>query len=97
MILDIVMPAWFFLTPVFYFIDVLPHSYVLFGLTLDLQRFMHILNPMASRISTYRDLLYWGYRTDIDFFTRTAVTALAVLIFGFWFCVRHSARLIEEI
>ncbi len=34
---------------------------------------------------------------DIDSFARTAVTALAVLIFGFWFCVRHSARFSEEI
>lgn len=97
MILDIVLLAWFFLTPVFYSIDVLPRSYVLFGLTLDLHRLMYIVNPMASLISTYRDLLYWGYRTDIDFFIRTAVTALAVLIFGFWFCVRHSARFSEEI
>lgn len=97
MIMDVVMLAWFFLTPVFYPIDILPRSYTLLGQTLDVHRLVYILNPMASLISTYRDLLYWGYRTDLDFFTRTATTALAVLIFGLWFCVRYSARFSEEL
>jgi ABC-type polysaccharide/polyol phosphate export permease len=97
MILDVVMLAWFFLTPVFYPIEILPRSYVLLGLTLDVHRLTYIINPMASLISAYRDLLYWGYRTDLDFLVRTALTALAVLAFGFWFSVRYSARFSEEL
>lgn len=97
MVMDIVMLAWFFLTPVFYPIEILPRSFTLLGLTLDVHRLAYIFNPMASLISTYRDLLYWGYRTDLDFFLRTAVTALAVLAFGFWFCIRYSDRFSEEI
>lgn len=97
MIMDVVMLAWFFLTPVFYPIEVLPRSYEFLGFTLDVHRLAYILNPMASLISTYRDLLYWGYRTDLDFFLRTTLTALIVLAFGFWFCVRYSARFSEEI
>ncbi len=97
MIMDVVMLAWFFLTPVFYPIEILPRSYEFLGLSLNVHRLAYILNPMASLISTYRDLLYWGYRTDLDFFLRTALTALAVLAFGFWFCVRYSARFSEEI
>lgn len=97
MIMDVVMLAWFFLTPVFYPIEILPRSYEFLGLTLNVHRLAYILNPMASLISTYRDLLYWGYRTDLDFFLRTTLTALIVLAFGFWFCVRYSARFSEEI
>lgn len=97
MILDVVMLAWFFLTPVFYPIEILPRSYVVLGLTLDVHRLTYILNPMASLISAYRDLLYWGYRTDVDFFLRTAGTALAVLVFGYWFFHRYSSRFSEEI
>jgi lipopolysaccharide transport system permease protein len=96
MIMDVVMLAWFFFTPVFYPIQVLPSSYVVFGVTVDVQRLMYILNPMASLISAYRDLLYWGHRTSLDFLLRTAVTSLAVLVFGYWLCVRHSARFSEE-
>lgn len=97
MIMDVVMLAWFFLTPVFYPIEVLPRSYQFLGFTLDVHRLAYIFNPMASLISTYRDLLYWGYRTDLDFFLRTALTAVVILAFGFWFCVRYSARFSEEI
>ncbi len=97
MVMDVVMLAWFFLTPVVYDLGVLPDSYTLLGVTIDVQRWMYILNPMASIISTYRDLLYWGYRTDLDFFVRTAVTAFGVLGFGFWFLRRYSHRFGEEV
>lgn len=97
MVMDVVMLAWFFLTPVVYPIQVLPESYTVLGITLDVQRVVYILNPMASIISTYRDLLYWGYRTDFDFFVRTAVTAFAVLGFGYWFFSRYSHRFGEEV
>jgi len=97
MIMDVVMLAWFFLTPVVYPITTLPSSYQFLGLTIDVHRWMYILNPMASLIAAYRDLLYWGYRTDLDFLARTAVTALAVLAFGYWFFVRFRDRFGEEV
>jgi ABC-type polysaccharide/polyol phosphate export permease len=48
-------------------------------------------------INIYRDLLYWGYRTDLDFFVRTTVTALIFLIAGYWFFIRYSDRFGEEL
>jgi lipopolysaccharide transport system permease protein len=97
MIMDTVMLAWFFLTPVVYPITNLPYSYTVFGITLNVHRLVYILNPMASLIAAYRDLLYWGYRTDLDFLLRTAVTSLAILAFGYWFFVRFSGRFGEEV
>lgn len=97
MIMDVVMLAWFFLTPVVYPIENLPTGYTLLGVTLNVHRLMYILNPMASLIAAYRDLLYWGYRTDMDFLLRTAVTSLAILAFGYWFFVRFSSRFGEEV
>jgi ABC-type polysaccharide/polyol phosphate export permease len=97
MIMDVVMLAWFFLTPVFYPIQVLPNSLQVSGITVNVQRLVYVLNPMASLISTYRDLLYWGYRTDLDFFSRTAAASLAVLVFGYWFSTHYSARFGEEV
>lgn len=38
-----------------------------------------------------------GYRTDVDFFIRTASTALAVFAFGYWFFLRYSERFGEEL
>jgi ABC-type polysaccharide/polyol phosphate export permease len=97
MIMDVVMLAWFFLTPVAYPITTLPSAYQFLGMTVDVHRWMYILNPMASLIAAYRDLLYGGYRTDLDFLARTAVTAFAVLAFGYWFFVRFRDRFGEEV
>jgi ABC-type polysaccharide/polyol phosphate export permease len=97
MVMDVLMLAWFFLTPVFYPISILPRSYEILGITVDIHRLMYILNPMASLISAYRDLLYWGWHTNLDFLLRTGVTALGVLGVGYWFFVRYSGRFGEEV
>lgn len=97
MIMDVVLQAWFFLTPIFYPIEILPRNFELAGITLDIHRLMYILNPVASLIAAYRDLLYWGYRTNMDFFLRTAVTSLVILAFGYWFFLRYSHRFGEEL
>jgi lipopolysaccharide transport system permease protein len=96
-IMDVVMLAWFFLTPVFYSAELLPATLVVSGYIIDVQRLYYILNPMASIINMYRDLLYWGYRTDPDFFMRTALTSVTILVFGYWFFVRYSGRFGEEV
>ena len=97
MIMEVLLQAWFFLTPIFYPIETLPPNLEVMGLTLDVRRLMYILNPMASLIASYRDLLYWGYRTNIDFFLRTAVTSILVLLIGYWFFLRYSRRFGEEL
>ena len=97
MIMDVVMLAWFFLTPVFYSTSMLPATVTLLGITFSPQRLLYIVNPMASLVNIYRDLLYWGYRTDLDFFVRTAVTAVVVFVFGFWFFHRYAERFGEEL
>jgi lipopolysaccharide transport system permease protein len=97
MIMDVVLQAWFFLTPVFYPIGALPQHYLLFGVDVNVQRLMFYLNPMASLIAAYRDLLYWGGVTKLDFLTRTAVTSFIILVFGYWFFTRYSHRFGEEV
>jgi ABC-type polysaccharide/polyol phosphate export permease len=97
MIMDVVMQAWFFLTPIFYPIAILPSSYEFLGMTVNVRRLMYILNPMASFVAAYRDLLYFGYRTNLDFFLRTAATSLIVLAFGYWFFLRFSRRFGEVV
>lgn len=97
MIMDVVILAWFFLTPIFYPLNILPQSYEAFGVTLNIHRLMYILNPMASIINAYRDLLYLGTYTEIDFLLRTAVTALVVLLLGYWFFTRVSGNFGEEV
>ena len=92
MLLDVGMQAWFFLTPIIYNVRDLPKTYTLLGVTFNPQVWLFRLNPMASIINTYQDILYHGELTASDFLARTAVTATIVLVFGYWFFRRFSGR-----
>jgi ABC-type polysaccharide/polyol phosphate export permease len=96
-ILGVAMQAWFFLTPVFYPITRIGREKALFGLTFDAQLWLRRLNPMASVIASYRDLLYWGTYTGLDFLLRTALTSLIVLVIGYVIFLRYSPRFGEEV
>jgi len=96
-IMDVAMLAWFFLTPVFYPMTILPHYRTVFGLALDIQRLAYILNPMASLIASYRVILYHGAPPAFDFLARTVVTALAFLALGFLVFARYSRVFAEQL
>lgn len=86
-IMETVITAWFFLTPILYRIeDVLP-AYA---------RAMYILNPPASFVASYRDILYHGGMTNPDFFLRTLATSVVVLVVGYIF-FRSSSRHFSEV
>lgn len=97
-IMDTLMMAWFFVTPIFWDYEAtLGNSYVLLGMEIPISRLAFILNPMASLTAAYRDAIYYGRPMAIDFFLRTAMTAVIVLIIGFWIFHRLQWRFGEEL
>jgi len=96
-IMEVIMLAWFFLTPIVYPIEAVPETATILGLTVDLRRLLFILNPMASIIASYRDVLYWGRTIGADFFLRTTVTSFAILLVGYGVFDRYSRRFAEEV
>ncbi len=96
-LLEVLLLGWFFLTPIFYPLDILPRDYNFLGLTIDLWRWMQILNPMASIIAAYRDVLYWGRMVGPDFLARTAVTCLLFFVMGLAIFRRYRFRIAEEV
>jgi ABC-type polysaccharide/polyol phosphate export permease len=95
-ILEVVMLAWFFMTPVFYPIQTLPDSAHIFGFTVNIQLWLRRLNPMASLVASYRDVLYWGRPTGWDFLARTFLTCLIVMVVGYLVFCRFSSVFGEE-
>ena len=95
-ILEVLLLAWFFLTPIFYPITILPVSAEILGFTVNIQLWARRLNPMASLIASYRDILYRGELTGLDFFLRTLVTCLIVLVVGYLVFCRFSSVFGEE-
>jgi len=102
-IMEVVMQAWFFLTPIFYTVDLLPESKTVWGIVLPVRRLIYILNPMASIIASYRSILY-GFSNGsppaapaFDFFSRTIITSLVCLVLGYAVFIRHSHSFGEEV
>ena len=96
-IMQVVMQAWFFLTPIFYPIDIIPESATLFGSAVNLQLWVRRLNPMASLVASYRDILFRGAVPGLDFLLRTVVTCIAVFIIGYLIFCRFSRIFGEEV
>jgi len=96
-IIGVLMMAWFFVTPIFYPITQVPLEAQVFGVTFNAQLWLRRLNPMASIIASYRDLLYRGAPTGLDFLLRTAATALITLVVGYVVFLRYSSRFGEEV
>jgi ABC-type polysaccharide/polyol phosphate export permease len=102
-IMEVIMQAWFFFTPVFYPIDLLDEWRMLLGLAVPVRRLTYILNPMASITASYRSILY-GFIDGSpptapapDFLLRTAVTSLLCLVAGYRIFIRYSHRFAEEV
>jgi ABC-type polysaccharide/polyol phosphate export permease len=87
-ILELGMLALFFLTPIWYDISQAPS---------EIGLWVRRLNPMASLVNIYQDLMYWGRITDLDFVLRTALTAIAFLVIGYLVFRRFSPRFGEEV
>jgi lipopolysaccharide transport system permease protein len=96
-VMEVVILAWFFLTPVIWDVSLLPASRMVLGVEVPVQRLTYILNPMASIVAAYRDILYYGRPIGWDFFLRTALTSLIVLVLGFFVFNRLKGRFAEEV
>ncbi len=87
-ILEVLLTAWFFLTPIFYdFTQILPEA----------EAWMYRLNPMASIIRQYRTILYNQGRPGLLFDIRAGATALLVLVAGYAFFMAVNRRLGEHL
>lgn len=98
MILEVLTLAWFFVTPIFWPLDVIRDRWVtVFGARLNAFVWLNRLNPMASLAAAYRDVLYFGRPIGLDFFARTVVTCLVILVVGYYVFHRLSPRFGEEL
>lgn len=103
MVLNVVLLAWFFLTPVFYPFEELGTSTTIMGVTFNPAVVMRWLNPMASIIDGYRTVL-WGtvdssgpVAMDPAYLMRTFVTAVVIFIIGYIFFHRYDHLFAERL
>ncbi len=110
MVLDVGVLGLFFLTPIFYPMELIQQEATVFGMTLPVARLVRWLNPMASIIDSYRTVIYgvvdyvngmpvyYGPSSpELYFLLRTGLTALFVFVLGWWFFRRVSPVFGEEV
>jgi ABC-type polysaccharide/polyol phosphate export permease len=91
-LVEIGLLAWFFLTPIFYTLAIVPNTSFL---GLDVHRWVFSLNPMATLVTDYRYVLTEGYLP----IRHTAVTlVMALFLFGLgWYLMRRYSYRFAEI
>lgn len=103
MILDVLLLAWFFLTPIFYPLERLNQAVTIMGFTFNSAVVMRWINPMASIIDGYRTVL-WGtldsngpVSMDPLYLLRTFVTAVIIFIIGYFVFQRYEHNFAEKL
>jgi lipopolysaccharide transport system permease protein len=90
LVLDVAITAWFFLTPIFYELELLPNQF----LGIDVWRFVYTLNPMATLVTDYRYILLYQYPV-IRHTLVPAVLGLC-LFFAGWLIFRRVSPVFSE-
>lgn len=75
-IMEVLVQAWFFLTPVIYSMG---------QVWKEGAQIVYWLNPVASFIETYRAMLFFNYTHDLSFILRTCLTGVGVFVLGYAF------------
>ncbi|MBM6445569.1 ABC transporter permease [Pseudomonas sp. MIL9] len=83
----VVLQFWFWLTPIVYPANILPAQ---------LQPFMQ-LNPMASVIGAYQQILVHGQFPDWLSLWPTAVLSICLCLWGLKLFKKHSGELVDEL
>lgn len=85
-LLNIFMQFWFWLTPIVYSVEALPKP---------IQHWLY-LNPMASLITAYQQILVMGQYPVWTRLLPTLMLSLLLLIFGFWLFRKHVGEMVDE-
>jgi lipopolysaccharide transport system permease protein len=92
LVLDVALTAWFFLTPIFYELELLPNQF----LGIDIWRLIYTLNPMATLITDYRYIMLYEYPI-IRHTLVSLVTGLVLLTVGWVIFRRLAPNFSEEV
>ncbi|MDP2924106.1 MAG: ABC transporter permease [Candidatus Omnitrophota bacterium] len=86
-ILGILLMLWFYLTPVFYSIDMVPQNL----------RSIYLLNPMVSIITMYRNVLFEGNLPSTINISIALLVIIITLLFGHLVFKKYEPSFVKEI
>jgi lipopolysaccharide transport system permease protein len=78
---------WFWVTPVFYSLNMVPDSF----------RWICMLNPMTYFVEIYRSILFAAKPPDLFMFSLVSIIAFATLLIGYYIFIRLEKYFIKKI
>ncbi len=88
-VVEVLMLPLFFLTPIVYSSDLITNP--------ALRQLVQVVNPMASLVTLYRQIIYFGQPPDLGGLAVTAVEAGAALLIGLAIFRRASPHFVDEL
>lgn len=86
-IISVTLMALFYATPIVYSLDMIPNQY----------KFIMNLNPMASIIQSYRDILFYKRLPNFEQLGLVFLISIIVLIIGYFVFKRFERNFVEEL
>ena len=84
-ILQFIIFGWFYLTPIFYPITMIPERYLS----------IYMLNPMATIVHSYRNILFYGLPPDFSYLSIAFVISILCFLMGIYVFRRLEFRFAE--
>lgn len=82
-----VLNLWFYATPIFYSIEMVPERIYNF----------YLLNPMVTFVSTYRYLLFTSEGPPIWAIAMTGIVSICLLVVSFWIFSSFEGKLLKRV
>ena len=87
-IMDVLILAWFFVTPILYSIERMRPT---------TRPLLLLLNPVAALVVSYREILYLGRWPDPRLLLTTSAEVLVLLAVAYWFFHKNSPAFVEQL
>lgn len=86
-LMELILLVWFYATPIFYNVDSIPEKV----------RNIYLLNPTASLVTFYRDIILYNKKPDFNLLLSTTIVVFLVLIIGWLYFQSQAKKFPEEI
>lgn len=86
-LLNSIFMVWFWVTPVFYSLEMIPSSY----------RWVCLLNPVTYYVIMYRDILFYGQLPDLNIILAGLFIAMVSLLSGYNTFIKNEFSILKRL
>ena len=82
--IEIIITAWFYVTPIIYPLEKIPAQYEMF----------FKLNPLIYIIGNFREVIFYGRIPDFSFMLNSLFASVISFVMGYWYFYKNEKQII---